>query len=55
MILNRTATRTFLLELAARTGRPFVRVSTKTIDQIEAEIRAMLARKVHAAPGRKTL
>lgn len=54
-LLNKSQVRRFALEIARTTRRPFTRVSTRFVEEIEAAVRGAVAQRVHAAKGGKTL
>lgn len=54
-LINRTACKRAALEISKLKGRKFTRVSKEFLDDLEANLRASIAARVHAAPGRKTL
>lgn len=54
-VLNKSAVRTVALDVARRTGRPFVRVSGQWLRDLDGAVRTMIAARVHAAKGGKTL
>lgn len=54
-MINKSAVRAFALEVARQTGRKFTSVSSVFLEHIDAEVRRIVAARVHAAKGGKRL
>jgi hypothetical protein len=54
-MLNKSQVRRFALDVARTTRRPFTRVSSRFLADLESAVRTTIAARVHAAKGGKTL
>ena len=54
-MLNKSQVRKFALDIARTTRRPFTRVSSRFLMDLESAVRTTIAARVHAAKGGKTL
>ena len=54
-MLNKSQVRKFALDIARQTRRPFTRVSSRVLMDLESAVRTTIAARVHAAKGGKTL
>lgn len=54
-MIQRTKVRQFALDHAAKSGRPFKRVSKEFLDGVEADVRLMVIKKMQTRPSKMTL
>jgi len=50
-LLSKTHVRQFALDASQTMGRPFTRVSQEFIDEVEADLRQMVLKKIRTRPS----